>query len=781
MVAVRNSLCERRCWHVLGQIQGVGFRPFIHRLAHEHGVTGFTFNNAAGVTIEAQGRADQLNLFAQAIKTQCPPLASIDHLTATSLPPIAHETDFTIRQSDHDRRNTVAAVTFDAAVCDDCLREMRDANDRRHGYGLINCTNCGPRFSIIRRVPYDRPNTTMASFDMCPACAAEYGNPGDRRFHAQPIACHRCGPTLQLLTTDGGAACGDAILETARRLQRGEAVAIKGLGGFHVAAAAADEQAVARLRRGKHRAAKPFALMVRSLATAEALVQLSAEAKALMQSPACPIVLAARRNDATIPGVAPNVAPHQHRLGVMLPYTPIHHLLFDALPFDALVMTSGNVTDEPLVTGNAEARERLGELCDAILLHDRPIERPVDDSVVLDMGDALLPIRRARGFVPMRLPLPESIAEAAGDGLCVGGELKNTVGVVRDGGVILSQHLGDLKHPLAFEQFRKAAADLQALFQVEPQWIAHDLHPQYLSTQHARKVAAEHSRPLIAVQHHHAHAAALMAEHGRTQPMLAVICDGVGHGDDGGIWGGELLHADLTDATRLARLRPLRLPGGDAAAKDTRRCGMALLHMALGDAFEKHEAARRLVADDSERAMWVQMVRRNINCTQTSAAGRYFDGIAALLGVCDHNDFEAQAPMRLEALASQADVPCDDPHRCVVQHSEVDDLDLSPFIVHLLSSLTQGVPAADLAAQFHAQLAEAWADVAARHAHRLDVNTVGLSGGVFCNQILTERTDAALHRHGLRVLRHRLVPPNDGGIAYGQAAVAAARLAQQRA
>jgi hydrogenase maturation protein HypF len=787
MLSDEKSPGPARCrWQVRGQVQGVGYRPFAYRLARRLGLTGCIRNDREGVTIEAQGPREVLTQFARALTEQRPALATVGSLVEQAIAIVECESDFRILDSTSTPDpvcGSQAEVTVDTAVCPDCLAEMRDPADRRYGHALSNCTNCGPRYSIIRRVPYDRPNTTMAGFAMCDSCAAEYGDPGDRRFHAQPTACPRCGPTVALWDTHGRPLPGDPIRAAAERLAQGQIVAVKGVGGFHLAVRGDRQEAVARLRRLKGRDAKPLALMGRDLEAVRRLVALSLAAERALQSPAAPILLAPRRSDAP---VADAVAPGNHRLGVMLPYTPIHHLLFAALPasLTALVMTSGNRSDEPLAIDNAEALERLGPLCDALLVHTRPIERCVDDSILLDLGDARsdvspLPLRRARGYVPAALSLPCAADE---DGLCVGGELKNTVAVVCHGQAVLSQPLGDLKHPLALRAFERAIDDLFALLGVRPKWIAHDLHPAYLSTRHAGVLARRWGVPLLAVQHHHAHAAAVMAEYGETGPVLAVVCDGAGYGPDGTSWGGELLRADLMNFTRLARLQTLRLPGGDAAARDTRRCGLALLYQAFGAELPRHPATLRLVPDPAERQMLCAMIDQNVRCTRSSGAGRVFDGVAALLGLCAHNSFEAQAALALESAAAAMPLDTSDAGRPLFEMGGGDggaglrEIALDPLYRFLVAAMERGdAHAGELAALFHSQLARAWDVAVAQAMQTTGLNTVVLSGGVFCNQRLTAELTARLERRGGRVLRHRLVPPGDGGLALGQAAVAAAR------
>lgn len=769
----------RRRWHILGQVQGVGFRPFVYRLAHRLKLGGYVLNDDRGVTVEAQGSAAQLKRFSRALDDERPPLALIDRVLIEDIPPDPHTTasTFQILQSDTSRHDDQSpartAVTVDAALCDACLAELQDSRDRRHHYALINCTDCGPRYTLIDRVPYDRPNTTMRDFVMCPACQTEYTDPTDRRYHAQPIACHDCGPVLELVDPRGAPLPGDPITSAAAMLSGAKIIAVKGLGGFHLAVRADDQQAVSRLRRAKHRDAKPFAVMCRSLEAAQLLVNLTEQAQSQLTSPAAPIVLGSRRADTSI---AVAVAPDSHRLGVMLPYTPIHHLLFTQIDpsIDALVMTSANPSDEPLTIDNDEAVSKLGKLCDAILWHDRPIRRRVDDSVVLDRGGDInpLPIRRARGYVPTSLHLP-----VGGDqpGLCIGGELKNTIALVRDGGAVLSQHLGDLSYTPVYDYFKETVGDLLELFDVKPNWIAHDLHPRYLASVHAKHLAKSMHLPTIGIQHHHAHAAAVLAEHHETGPALALVCDGVGFGADGTSWGGELLLADLTSFKRLARLRPLTVPGGDAAAYDTRRSGLALLHQAFGDDFADHPAAALLIKDPNERQLFANMMARNINCATSSAAGRYFDGIAALLGLSTHNDYEAQAAIRLESSAFACHKPTPSGSRFHNFPGVPGTIDLSPLIRAIVAGRAQGMSVESLAALFHDQLAWALTDAVENASRRLGITTVALSGGVFCNQRLTDCIAGRLSGDGLRVLTHEHVPANDGGLAFGQAAIAAAQ------
>jgi hydrogenase maturation protein HypF len=762
----------RRRWRLGGQVQGVGFRPFVYRAARQCGLTGWVRNDNVGVLIEVQGSTQGLAAFEDQLRHHAPALSHIGTWEETAVAAVESEGDFQIIDSAGAGADPLAAVAVDTAVCPECLREILDPAQRRHGYGLTNCTNCGPRYSIIRAVPYDRPNTTMAGFAMCPACRGEYADPADRRFHAQPIACPACGPKVELVTTDGTPLPGDPYRGAAHLLRAGRVVAIKGLGGFHLACDATNAAAVRLLRQRKQRDTKPFALMVRDLEWAGRLARVSEPAAALLRSAACPIVLCPRRAEAP---VAPGVADGLHRLGLMLPYTPIHHLLLAAdKGLNILVMTSANVSDEPLVIDNGDALQRLAGLCDALLWHDRPIERAVDDSVQLDLGRAALPlpIRRARGYVPQGICLPVQ----GRPGLAVGAELKSTVAVVREGQAILSHHLGDLTHAANYAVFRRAVEDMQRLMGVRPAWIARDLHPVYLSTTFASELAAELHIPEIPVQHHHAHAAAVLAEHHLTGPALAIICDGVGYGTDGQAWGGELLVADLERFERLAHLTPLPLAGGDAAARDTRRCGLALLQQALGPGFAEHELARRLVPDAAERQFLTQMLAGSVRCVPSTAMGRVFDGVAALLGVCLRNTHEAESGMKLEALAAAGAWVEGEPDYFAIHDRRPLVLDLAPLVRELVDRQLQGARVEDLAALFHRQVAAAWAALTTRAAVGTGLRAVALSGGVFCNAVLAQELSRRLRKAGLRVLRHRLVPPNDGGVSLGQAAVAAARM-----
>jgi hydrogenase maturation protein HypF len=766
---------HQRTWRVHGQVQGVGFRPFVYRLATDLGLSGTVCNDPAGVTIEAWADEPLLDEFVSRLQREAPALARIDTVRTVSSAPVHREAEpFRIIESDHAPAQR-GRVTVDSAVCADCLRELFDTGDRRHGHALINCTNCGPRFTIVRDLPYDRPLTTMAAFALCHRCGAEYRDPGDRRFHAQPTCCPACGPQLQLVDHGGVVVDADPIRGAARLLREGGIIAMKGLGGYNLVVDAAHEAAVARLRRAKKRDHKPFAVMVRDLEAASRIVALSDAARSLLCSPICPIVLAPR-NDAD--AIAPSVAPGNQRLGVMVPYTPMQHLLF-AEDVGALVMTSANMSDDPLISDDEEARQRLAGISDALLTHDRPIERAVDDSIVIDAAWGVLPLRRARGYVPTPQTLPVA---ASSPGLCVGGELKNTVAVVTGDTAVLSQHLGDLTYSLAYQRFEKTIDDLLRLYDVAPEWIACDAHPQYLSHRYAVKLAADRGLDLLEVQHHHAHLASLLAEHNRTDRTVGLICDGVGYGADGTAWGGEVLVGELCGFERVGHLRPLRLPGGDAAARETTRCGLSWLTDLLGADAAEHQAARRMIPDGERRGAIADLLQRDLNCPPSSGLGRLFDAAAALLGVCDHNHYEAMSGMLLEAAASRADTQSAGNGLVEVTTGDSDDpfeLDHRPLLRRLLDLIETGVATETMAWLFHDAVADGLARAATTAADRAGVSAVGLSGGVFCNTLLTEMVATRLQSAKIEVLIHGAVPPNDGGIAFGQAAIAAASMANR--
>jgi hydrogenase maturation protein HypF len=739
---------ETRTVRVQGIVQGVGFRPFIFRLATQHGLTGWVRNGAAGVEIRVRGTLTALDRFTADLRPQAPPAAQITRLTVTPADDEPFDA-FTIVASDDEPRPTVR-ISPDLPVCDACLRELRDASDRRHGYPYINCTDCGPRYSIILGLPYDRPLTTMRDWPLCPACAAEYHDPRDRRFHAQPVACPACGPTFELHVADSPPRRGDAALaETVSLLRAGRIVAVKGLGGYHLACGARNAPAVAALRSRKYRKEKPFALMVRDVATARELVVLDEAGAALLASTARPIVLAPAR--VTLPGVAPD----NHELGVMLPYTPLHHLLFDAGAPAALVMTSANRSNEPLAYQDEAARRELDGIADAFLIGQRPIARRVDDSVVrVGPGGPLL-LRRARGYapgavaeLPMRRPL-----------LALGPDLKNTLTLVVDGQAFVSQHLGDLDYAEVQTAFRETIGDLLRMYDVAlaDLLIAHDAHPTYVSTRHAATLPG----PRVAVQHHRAHVAAVLAEHGRwDEPVVGVALDGTGWGDDGTIWGGEIFAGSLRDGlVRVAHQRPARLPGGDAAARFPAQAAAGFV-AELPDLPDLTAPPFNL---PPRYAQALALVRADLRCFVTTSAGRLFDTVAALVGFDRAITFEGQAAIWLEQLARTA---------INADAYPWPELDHRPLLAAVLADRRAGRAPAEIARAFHAGVAEELWAVVRRVAREQRAGVAALSGGVFQNALLLELLWAGRRAGDPELLTNRAVPANDGGVSLGQAALA---------
>jgi len=763
-----KDLPARKKLQVTGVVQGVGFRPFVYRLAKQHRLAGSVCNTSSCVEIEIEGPPASLENFIHQLRRDAPELARIDGLKAQEAQPVGQE-GFAILESRH-LEATAALIPADVSTCEDCFAEVRDPDDRRYRYPFTNCTNCGPRFTIICQVPYDRPHTTMAAFAMCPECRAEYENPEDRRFHAEPTACPVCGPQIWLEDQGRRLERDEALRAAGELLKKGKIVAVKGLGGFHLAADARSATAVATLRARKGRVAKPFALMVRDLAEAERLCLLGDPERALLLSRERPIVLARRREDAPL---SASVAPGNRYLGLMLPYTPLHFLLFDHAP-PALVMTSGNLSEEPLVYRNEEARARLSSLADAFLMHNREIQVPCDDSVVRPLaGEAAIPIRRARGFVPNPIYLPLASEPILG----VGAEQKNTFCVAAHGVALLSQHLGDLDTVETFDYYRLAIHHFKALCRKDPRVVAHDLHPLYFSTRYARGLEGVE---LVGVQHHHAHIAACLAENRRTGPCLGLALDGTGYGPDGTVWGGEILVADLVGYFRAGHLAHVRLPGGEAAIRDPRRLTAAYLYEIYGDEFTL--AARRLGIDfpPLEERILRRQLAGGINSPLTSSAGRLCDAVAGALDVCRQRTYEGQPAVELEMAAVAAADGC---YPAAIRPGP-DGLILDSLAIFkgAVEDFWQGTAPAVVAARFHNSLVQllAAACVQAREEHRLEL--VALSGGVFQNALLVTGLKKRLEELGFEVLSHSLAPPNDGCIALGQVAVAAARrLGRERA
>ena len=766
--AVRRRVAVR----VEGTVQGVGFRPFVFRLAHELGVAGWVRNDEHGVLAEVEGPTDAVESFITRVRADAPPLAEVGRVACQERP-VRDETGFAIVASGVADPGELpsAPVTPDSATCADCLAELFDPADRRYRYPFVNCTNCGPRFTIVRGVPYDRALTTMAAFTMCAACQAEYDDPLDRRFHAQPNACPVCGPAAALLDRQGHEdALDDPVRTAADALLAGRILAIKGLGGYHLACRADDEAAVAALRARKHREDRPFALMAPDLTAARALVALSPAEEALLVGRERPIVLARRRAEAA---VAPSVAPGAPDLGVMLPYTPLHHLLA-ADTATALVMTSANLSDEPIAFRDDDARERLAAIADAFLVHDRPIETRTDDSVVRAVGGRPLILRRSRGYVPASLALPVPAARPL---LACGAELKSTFCVARGERAWVGHHIGDLKNFETLRSFREGIAHFEELFAVAPEVVAHDLHPDYLSTTYAQE---REGVQLVGVQHHHAHRAACLAEHGELGPAVGAILDGSGYGTDGTVWGGELLVGDLAGFQRAGHLWPVRLPGGDRAVREPWRMACAWLTVA-GEDVSVPPVALAGAVDPKRWQAVAQLVASGTAAPLTTSAGRLFDAVGALCGLRAQVTYEGQAAIELEAAALRGDGG--QPYPVHVQEGDAASareyppvlIDPRKAISRVAGDVTAGVAVPTIAARFHAGLAEALARGCALVAGRRGLDGVVLSGGVFQNRVLLEAMTTHLHGAGLRTLVPQRLPPNDGGIAYGQAAVAARR------
>jgi hydrogenase maturation protein HypF len=760
-----RQLTERRRVRVTGTVQGVGFRPFVFREAVALGLVGFVLNDSDGVLVEVEGESTKVADLCQLLSSAPPRLARVTSVSWDILAPTGGDDSFRIVESSVSRVPN-SAVSVDSATCDECLSEVDDPENRRHGYPFTNCTNCGPRYTIVLSVPYDRPATTMAGFAMCAECRAEYDNPTDRRFHAQPNACAVCGPRITFYDTAAHqiADAGGALKELTRALRSGGIVALKGIGGYHLAVDATNHAAVAELRRRKARDDKPFALMVADMDMARSLCFLDPVSEAALGSVARPIVLAPRRPAGR---VADDVAPGLADLGLMLPYTPLHHLIMGEVA-RPLVMSSGNISDDPIAHRDDDAFSRLGPMVDGVLAHDRPIHVRCDDSVVRASGRRLQMVRRSRGYAPEALLLP---AEAARQVLAVGAELKNTVSVAKEFQLVCSQHIGDLEHLGTFEAFLQATVHLCRLFGVEPEVVAHDMHPEYLSTKYALELDFEP----WPVQHHHAHIASCLLEHRHSGTVLGIAFDGLGYGTDATMWGGEFLVADFDGFERVGHLRPVAMPGGSAAIREPWRMALSWTALALGE-----EAAARLGGTLDRR--WSQVLALAVadggtRAIQTTSVGRLFDAVAALLGLRPRVTYEGQAAIELEMLARA--VPREAAPRYPVEVAEgasgegLDMLDPSPLIAAVLTALHAGEDRALIAAGFHEGLGRAAAELGARLARRQGLDTVALSGGVFQNVRFSDIVEDALLAEGLNVLVHESVPPNDGGISIGQAAIAA--------
>ncbi|MFC1961088.1 carbamoyltransferase HypF [Chloroflexota bacterium] len=804
--AVTNTVYERRHIHVDGVVQGVGFRPFIYGLAMRYDLPGWVLNSSSGVDIAVDGLPAILDAFQQAITAEAPPLAQIDRVTGERIA-IDDEgpfTAFTIRHSTADTGTSL--ISPDVATCVDCRDEIFDPANRRYRYPFTNCTNCGPRYTIIQAMPYDRPQTTMRTFPLCPDCLTEYENPLDRRFHAQPNACPVCGPQVALVLSEGitlpDAVVNedeDGIAQAAALLRAGYIVAIKGLGGFHIACDATNAQAVARLRTRKMRPAKPFAVMMDTLQTVRQYCTVNAAEAALLEAVSAPVVLLYTRPDHAL---AAEVSPDNPMLGVMLPYTPLHHLLLRDVG-RPLVMTSGNLSDMPIITANDEALEKLAPIVDAWLLHNRPIHMRCDDAVwwvdrfageaptggisappLLDTaigspadagtprtkkGDAALqPLRRSRGDAPYPVRLT---GDKSGHILATGAEMKNTFCLLRGGDAFLSQHIGEVDSLESLAYFRESLDHLRRIFKVDPQIIAHDLHPDYLTTRLAHELAVEWAVVRVAVQHHHAHIAACLAEHGVSEPVIGLALDGTGYGPDGAIWGGEVLVADVQKYQRLAHLAYMPLPGGAAAIRKPYRMAWAYLLETQGEIPPIPTLSHALShINPQEQQIITQQVNRRLNTPLTSSCGRLFDAVAALLGICPVTTFEAQAAIALELAAREVDIASVRPYSFTLADDGI--LPVGDLLAGVVRDGQQGRPVNAIAAAFHVTLVALFAEAVARVRGQTGLDTVALSGGVFQNRLFLRLMRERLRQDGFVVLSHQQVPANDGGLCLGQAVVA---------
>ncbi|MDZ4655702.1 MAG: carbamoyltransferase HypF [Coriobacteriia bacterium] len=768
--------------HVTGVVQGVGFRPFVYKLAADLGVSGWVRNASDGIYCVAEGDPEAVAAFARELRDSAPPMAVVESVTAEAVDPEGFE-DFTIIASEA-IEGAMTLVSPDIATCEACERELLDPADRRFRYPFINCTNCGPRFTIISDVPYDRPMTTMRDFPMCPECAAEYGDPADRRFHAQPDACFICGPRLYLNAADTPAdwrwsparevtprphrerdmerTRSDALLASAtQRVLGGDILAVKGLGGFQLACDATNETTVARLRERKHRWGKPLAVMVAGLDDVRSFCRVSNEEAALLSGPSRPIVLLRVREEAD--ALAPSVAPGLAEVGVMLPYTPLHHLLLREIG-RPLIMTSGNLAEEPIATGNAEALERLGEIADAFLMHDRDIYSRYDDSVTRVVRGTPELVRRARGFAPfpLRLPFESDIAI-----LAAGPEQKNTFALVKGDYAFVSQHIGDMENAETLEHYERTLDLYQRLFCIQPELVAYDLHPEYLST----KFALGLDLPSVGVQHHHAHVVGVAAEHGISEPFVGVAFDGTGFGTDGHIWGGEILLARWDGFTRFAHLREMPLVGGASAIRRPARMAVAALHATGLLGHPGAEALRSRLAEGEERTL-LTMIERNVNSLPTSSMGRLFDAVAALCGVRDDALYEGQAAIELEALADHS---ADGEYHFELVGGDPVVIDSAPVLEAVLADLAAGIPSRVISTRFHRAVVAAIVGACAKASSALGTATVTMAGGVFLNRLVLGGAMEQLTAAGMRPLTHLRLPVNDGGISYGQAVVAWAR------
>ncbi len=777
---------------ITGRVQGVGFRPAVYTIARRLGLTGFVYNDTKGVTIELQGEQEAIEEFLECLQgEERPAMAKIKSVESAEIELVEGEEKFVIKESES-FGTALSQVTPDMATCGDCLSEMREEKDFRYRYPFINCTNCGPRYSIVKTIPYDRPNTTMSVFVMCQKCSGQYRDVSDRRFHAQPVACGACGPKIWLTDNKGKAIetqTEKVIAETARLLRLGKIAAIKGVGGFHLAVDAMNEEAVERLRQRKRREHKPFAMMTDSVEKIRRYAEVSDSAEKLLKSPESPIVLLPNKAGSTLrhssvlagslqagAGIATAVAEGVNTFGFMLCYAPLHYLLF-AEDLEVLVMTSGNLADEPLICKNEKALEKLGDIADIFLMHDREIYRQVDDSIVHFVDGSPTPLRRARGYVPTPIIIETSSKQ---DIFAAGADMKNTFCFVKGNQLICSEHIGELEDAEVYHHYISSVEHFKGLFEVKPEVAVCDLHPGYLSTQYAHKMAGV---KLISVQHHWAHIASVLAEYDLNGPVIGIAADGTGYGTDGAIWGCECLIASLEGFERFGHLAYYDLAGADKASKEAIRPLLGLLKKTYGDNFQLEKfkwllervepACGELVeSDTSKQKLILEQIEKRVNCVSTSSLGRVFDAAAAMVGLGNYNHFEAQLPMALEAIAAEG---VDESYgfELVERGSEPLEIDLRKMITGIILDVQKETDRGVISAKFHNTIAVAFLATAKRAREKTKLNTVAISGGVFCNRYLANRLIRLLREDGFEVLFHREVPANDGGISLGQAAIAA--------
>jgi len=749
---------------VRGVVQGVGFRPFVYQLASRYNLKGWVCNTSEDVKIEVEGEAKAVEQFLLALKEQAPPRASIEDITVAHHPPANYE-KFEIRHSVAEE-GKYQLISPDIATCQDCLKEIFSSDDRRYRYPFTNCTNCGPRFTIIEDIPYDRPRTTMRHFQMCPECQKEYDDPFNRRFHAQPNACPRCGPGLELLDASGSSVIvNDAITATGQLLREGKIVAIKGLGGFLLACDATSEAAVNLLRQRKKRPFKPLAIMVSSIEEAKEHCYVDNEEEKLLTSPYSPIVLMKWKADSS---VSPEVAPNLKYLGLMLPYTPLHHILLreTGLP---LVMTSGNLSEEPIAKDNDEAVRRLSSIADYFLIHNRDIYARYDDSVTMVERGAPQLVRRARSYAPYPIHLNFSSQQILG----CGAELKNTFCLARDDYAFLSQHIGDMENLETMEHFENTIDLYKRLFRIEPTIVAHDLHPDYLATKYAQELADKSADiRLIPVQHHHAHAVSCMVDNGLDTPVIGVVLDGTGYGSDGNIWGGEFLVADYQEFTRMGHLEYLPLPGGDLAIKKPYRTAISYLLSLIGSTFLNQDLPFLEQVDRLEVGIIQQQIQRKINSPLTSSCGRLFDAVSALIGVRGEIEYEAQAAIELEMLTYDEVDEADHYPFSITEQDGLSVVKLRDLFSAIIPDLQNGTTQARIAKRFHNTVARMIVELCQKILDKTGITQVVLSGGVFQNRLLLRKAVSLLEADGFKVFTHRQVPTNDGGISLGQAVIA---------